>query len=184
MTRSLRSLSLALTLLAAPAALAAQEAPAAAPATGEQAAIQGLVAELQQIHQQLQALQERALQDSSLTAAQEALGANIKAAMNQADPSLEQGMEKMKSLETEFLAAQQANDTTKQVAISQEAGKIQERFVAAQQAVMAKPELVAQVQAFQGQLEAKMIQIDPNAQQLINRFRAIEGELTAMASGK
>ena len=110
MIRSSRSLALALALLAAPAALAAQQAPA----TGQPVEIQGLLTELQGIHVQLQALQERALQDSALMAAQEALGASIKAAMAAADPTLEQEMARMQTLEAEFLTAQQANDTTTQ----------------------------------------------------------------------
>ena len=90
----------------------------------------------------------------------------------------------MQTLEAEFLTAQQANDTTKQQSISDQAGKIQERFFAAQQKVMAQAELVAQVEDFQGRLEAKMIEIEPSAQALITRFRTLEGELEAAASGR
>ena len=183
MTRSSRSLALAVALLAAPAALGAQQAPAAqAPSAPPQ--VQGLITEIQQIHERLQAIQERALADASLASAQESLGATIKAAMNQADPELEASMERVKALETEFLAAQQANDTTKQQTISAEAGKIQERFLAAQQKVVGQAEIVAKMEAFQAQLEAKMVALDPGAKQLISRFRELESQLNAVAAGR
>lgn len=176
-----RALLPALLLAVLPGALAAQE-PAPAP-QGPPAELQGWLTELQQLHGRLEAIQKQALADPSLGAAQAELGANIRAAMEAIDPGLEQGMTRIQALEGEAAAAQQAGDQARLQAIGAEAQQIQAKFLNAQQQALQQPALAAQVEAFQDTLEAKMKEVDPEAETLIARFQELEQKLSAAMQG-
>lgn len=180
----------ALLLAALPGALAAQEpAPAPAPAAptapeGPSAELQGWLIELQQLHGRLEAIQAQALADPTLSAQQEELGTSIRAAMEAIDPALPQSMTRIQALESEAATAQQAGDQARLEQIGAEAQQIQAQFLNAQQQALQKPELAAQVEAFQVTLEAKMKEVDPEAEQLIARFQELEQKLSAAMQGR
>jgi len=172
----------AFAIAALPGVAAAQQA--GAPSAAEQQQVQGWLAEMQQIHGQLQELQNRALQDPQLSAAQLALGENIRTAMERADPSLQQKMERLQTLDSEAAAAQQAGNTAKLQQLSVEVQQIQEQFVAAQQkALETQPQLATQMQTFQTDLESKMKQLNPQAEGLIGRFEELQTRLAAVMQG-
>ncbi len=176
-----RALLPAAVLALLPGALLAQE-PAPAP-QGPSPEVQGWLAELQQLHGRLESIQRQALEDPALSAAQTELGSNIRLAMQSVDPALEQSMTRIQALEAEAMTAQQAGDQARLQEIGAEAQEIQQRFLSAQQQALQKPELAAQVEAFQGRLEAKMREVDPSAEQLIARFQELEQKLSGAMRG-
>jgi mevalonate kinase len=166
--------------LATPGILAAQQAP---PATPDQQELEAIFAEFQQIHLQLEDIQMQALSDPQLNAAQEELGQEIRAAMEDRDPAIRQRIERMEALEGEAVSAQEAGDVDKLQALMTEAQTIEEQFLTVQQQVLEAPPIAAKIDAFQAQLERKMIEVDPGTATLIARFRELETRLEAALGG-
>src|SRR5690606_33697251 len=160
-----------------------------APATGDTApapsgeGMQAWFTEMQEVHQQLEVIQQEALADPELSAKQEALGEEIRLAMEVVDPSMTQRMERVQELETEATAAQAAGDTEKLQQVIQEAQQIQEHFLNVQQTALSEPTMAAKLQDFQTALEAKMVEVDPEAETLIVRFRELEAKISALMNG-
>lgn len=183
MVRMKRAFVIALTALALPAAAAAQQRAPAAPAqqaqNPSQQQMQQWMTELQQIHGKLEAIQAKAIQDPQLQAAQESLGTEIKTAMEKADPTLPESMQRVQALESEALKAQQAGDQAKLQQLAQEAQSIQARFMEAQAKAFQQPEIATRLEAFQTRLETRMVEVDPAASDLIQRFKELEGKLAA-----
>jgi DNA repair exonuclease SbcCD ATPase subunit len=183
---------LALALLVAPATLRAQEpAPATEPAPVEEngvdeaatAQMQAWLAEIQELNGRLQDVRQAALQDAELSAAQEAIGARVRAAMEEADSTLVTSMTRLQSLQAEAEAAQQQGNGARLEELGAEAREIEERFAAAQQQALSQPELSAEVQAFQTRLQAKILELEPEAPQLIARFQELQQNLSAALGG-
>lgn len=187
MVRMKRAFAIALVTLALPAAAAAQQR-APAPATSAQQAqapneqqMQQWMTELQQIHGKLEAIQAKAAEDPQLRAAQESLGTEIRTAMEKADPTLPTSMQRVQTLESEAVQAQQAGDQAKLEQLAREAQTIQARFMEAQAKAFQQPEIATRLEAFQTRLESRMVEVDPAASGLIQRFKELEGKLaTAM----
>jgi hypothetical protein len=159
--------------------LAAQQAPQAAAARATTENVQAWFGELEQIHEQLEEIQIRALQDPELSAAQAELGEQIKDAMERADPSLPERLARMEHMEEEAAVAQQTGNTAKLLELGAEAEGIQRQFLTAQEKALEQPEIAARVTAFQRTLERKMIELNPETQGLISRFRELEARLIA-----
>jgi chromosome segregation ATPase len=171
------------TLAAAPTALSAQvaaPAPADAPVDSAAAAqIQGWLAEIQQINGRLQELQQRAMQDPELAAEQEALGARIRTAMEAADPELQPSLERVEALQSEAVAAEQQADTARLMEIGEELRQIESRFMTAQEQALAQPEISSDLDAFQVALQSRLVELDPEAPQLIARFQELQQMLAS-----
>ena len=181
----LQGAALALVLLTAPAALQGQQqnadtlAPALPAPEQPSPEVQGWLMEMQQLQQQLAPIQAQALEDSALLVSQQELGTEIKAAVEAADPGLNERIEQLQDAEAELAAAQQNGDSTKLQALAQDALEVQQRFIAAQQQALQQPQITAKVETFQTELEQKMIEVDPEAATLIQRFRELEDKLEA-----
>jgi hypothetical protein len=179
-SRMYRAFALSAFALGTPALLAAQEA-ASAPTQHD---LEAIFAEFQEIHHQLEDIQLQALQDPQLNAAQEALGEEIRTAMEARDPALRQQMERIESLEGEAVSAQQAGNLEKLQELMVEAQAIEQRFLTIQQQVLTTPSIAAKIEAFQTELERKMVEVNPQTASLISRFRELESKLsTAMQGG-
>lgn len=169
MLKTLRPSLLALALVALPAALAAQEAPAA---QQEQAPAQ---TEAEQIQSRLQQIQTRALQDPALVAAQDSLGSEITATMERVDPTFRAQAQRAEALKAEVEAARAAKDNAKLNQLATEATQLQQGFAAARERAMQDPQLSARVQAFQQRIVAKMVELDPETQNLLTRLQSLRG---------
>lgn len=181
-TRYFAAALFGLSLLASSHGLAAQEKKdSAAKAAREAAEVQGWFGEIEQLHGRLQDIQEQALQDPQINAAQTGLGNLIKQAMEKSDPALVKGFARMQAMETEAAAAQQKGDTGKLQQLGAEAQQIEKQFAAAQQKVLQQPEIASRVAAFQQALERKMLSINPDTEKLIARFQELETKLAASA---
>lgn len=174
----------ALTAFALP--LAAQQkatTPAAAkPAAqaGPTAEQQAWITELNQIGQKLQTAQMKALQDPAISAAQNALGAEFKTAMEKQDPGLAGVAQRVQTMEAEARKAQENSDEAKLKQLTQEAQQIQMRFAKAQaETLKANPALATKAQAFEDRVEKKVIEIQPDAQALLLRGQELQAKLNA-----
>ena len=159
--------------LLAPAALGAQQQAIPPEA-------QALVTEMQELQVELGPIQQQALADADLQAAQQELGEKVRAAMAEADPEMPARMERLTALQAQAQEAQAAQDQERMQAIVTEAQQIEQSLQAAQQEAIARPELDAEIEAFQTRLEQKMVEIDPDAAPLLERMRAIDAELRAL----
>ena len=167
--------------VAAPAVLVAQSGtePAQAPAQQEMDAV---FLEFQQVHMQLEDIQNQALQDPQLNATQTEIGSEIRAAMEAQDPTMPDRIARMTTLETEAHAAQQSGDNARLEELVTEAQSIEQHLLALQQSVLQEPAMAARIADFQTQLERKMAEVNPETQALIARFRELESRLAAVST--
>jgi hypothetical protein len=173
-----RSVLLGLAFLAAPAALSAQEP--AAPALPPEA--NAWLAEIQQIHVQLSELQAKALEDPELAARRDSLGTHIRVAMETIDPSLSQSMSRIEEMEQQAAAAEAQSDQAKLTQLRAEAKRIEQQFLSAQEQALQRPELAAEVSAFQTLLEERILATSPDAPRLLARFQELEEKLAEVAN--
>lgn len=158
---------------------AAALAQTPAPADPSEEQVEAWFNEFQQVHQQLEGIQAEALQDPALNAAQEELGEEIQLAMATADPNLDQRVARVQAIEAEAAAAQQEGDVERLQELMGEAQDIQNHFMQVQAATLEQPAIATKLAAFQEQLEARMIDINPEAQALMTRFRELEQRIEA-----
>jgi uncharacterized surface protein with fasciclin (FAS1) repeats len=109
----------------------------------------------------------------------EELGAEIKSAMETADPELVRSLERMATLEAEAATAQQANDTAKLQQLVQEAESIQVRFEQVRNRVLEEPNLAQKIGDYQNRVEQRMLQVDPQTPDLIKRYQELEAKLAS-----
>ena len=189
-----RAVALALAALALPAALAAQARPmsagvpgaanglrAPAPAAGANAELRSLYAELQQISARLQSAHGRAMEDAGLRQTQDALMRDVKAAMQRTDPGLETLLQRVQAMEGEANAAQQRRDANRLQALNREFATIQQRFMRVQTTVMRQPGLAQRARTFEERLHARMVQVEPETDRLIERGKQIQERLMQAA---
>ncbi|HEX8245901.1 MAG TPA: hypothetical protein VF541_20475 [Longimicrobium sp.] len=174
MQKTTRIALLAAAALALPAAVAAQTTPAPAPAPATPApAAPAPQNEAAQLQAKLGTLQQQALQDPSLKAAQDSFTAVVNAGMAKLDPSATARLARAAALNGEVEAARAANDNAKLNQLATEAQQLQAYFAGMQPRVGALPEVQAARQAFMERVFAKMKEIDPNAQQYVDRLTAL-----------
>lgn len=184
-----RAGALAFALAALPAALSAQArptatrvaAPAAAAPTREQSRAQ--MAELRTIAARLQGIHSRAMRSGDLTATQETLMRDIKAAMERQDPELPRLATRVKAMEAEARAAESRNDAARKQALAREFAAIQARFMRAQQTVMRQPDIARRARAFDDRLHRQMVAADPQTDQLLARSRQLQASLQRALAG-
>ena len=126
-----------------------------------------------QLSQKLQALQQRALEDPAIAKKQRATLDRVEAAIIAHDKSLEPAVKRVREIEMEMKAAQKAADVAKAQTLMQEVGTLMQKLMPAQQAVMGNPELVAAMKSFEKEVEAKMNELDPTANEMIMKLQAM-----------
>jgi hypothetical protein len=163
---------LAAAALALPAAARAQTTPAPAPAPAAPPAA-AAADELAQLRQKIGALQQQALQDPALKPAQDTFNTVVSAAMGRLDPAAPAKLARAQSINADIAAAQAANDNVKLNQLAAEATALQSYFAGIRPRAMADPQVVAARQVFLARVLEKMKQIDPNAQQYVDRLTAL-----------
>lgn len=169
MSNTLRTSLFALALAAAPAALSAQQTPAAPPAQPQAPA----QAEMQQIQARLQQIQARALQDPALKAAQDSIGTEMTATMERVDPTYRAQAARAEALKAEATAAQAARDNAKINQLAAEAAQLQQGFASARQRAMQDAAMAARIKSFQERIVAKMTELEPETQTLLARLQEL-----------
>lgn len=181
MRMTTRWIPVMLSLLIAPAALSAQQASESAqPSQQLPPEAQEVLLEMQQISERLGPIQQQALQDPEVQSAGEALTARIQEAMVEVDPTTPRNLERLESLMSEAQAAQQANDEDAFIRVVQEAQQIQASLEAAEAEAIQRPALVADIESFQDRVQAKMMEFDPEAGQLLERFEELDHRLALL----
>lgn len=165
-------MAVAAALTATPAV--AQETMPAAPASEE---VQAWLVEAQQIQQRLSQVQQQVLADPQIAEEREALGEQVQAAMIEADPELEQSMEQIQELEPQMAEAQQAGDQERLNELVAQARAMEQRFQEAQSEALEDPTLRETVLAFNARIEERMLEIEPETPQLIERLRELQTRL-------
>lgn len=177
-TNLIRTTLLAALFVVAPAGLEAQQQGPIDPAQLPPEA-QELIAELQQIQTTLQPIQQEAMQDPEIQASQQALGEEIQAVMTEVDPQTPERMARLQELMGRAQAAQAAQDEAAMAEIVTEARGLEQELQAAQQQAIQSPEIAPQVEAFEAKLLARMMEVDPEAETLIERAKELDEKLGA-----
>lgn len=176
MFRPIRTSLVAMLVLAlAPAALLAQDPAPAQPQVSPE--IQGWLTEMQQLQAQLGPLQQQALQDPGLQEEQQRVTTLVQETMLQLDPTIPQQTQRIEELQQEAQTAQETEDVNRIMEIAAEAQQIQQRFVELQAEAMQSPAVAPQIEAFQSRLQARMIEIDPEAEARIQRLEELQRRL-------
>jgi hypothetical protein len=152
----------------------AQSSPEQPPAE-----IQEWITEMQQIQARLEPVQDQALQDSELQLEQQQIGEAVRGAMVAANPAVAAQLERMEALLEEARAAQAAADTDRIVALTAEAQELQTQLAEAQAEALQQPEIEARVEAFQKNLQERMVQIDPESRALLDRLQELDRRVRA-----
>jgi hypothetical protein len=159
---------------AAGAATAQQPSPQEMPVE-----VQGWVAELQQIQQQLAPLQERAMQAPALQEQQRETTEVVRNAMIEVDPNIAAVIDRMEAMMQEAQAARAAGDTERLVALTAEAEEIQPHLARVQIEAMQRDDVTRRIAALQTAVHAEMRELEPGAGPLIDRYIELDRRITA-----
>ncbi len=183
---TLRAGTYARTLNAAVAALflvahapaAAQELPGQdVPGQGE---MQELFEEFQEKSERFERIHSQAMEENEDLQEKEAeLQEQMNDAVLAADPDFEEGVERLGELQAEMMEAQAEEDQAAAQEIMQEAQALEGRLQQAQAQAMQQPDIQQGMEDFQEALITKMTEIDPEAEELLERLE----ELSAIIQG-
>jgi hypothetical protein len=147
---------------------------AAAPQDDFDPAAMELMVEAQEIQQRLQPIQQQAMEDEELSRQLQAVQQQVEAAMREESPDLFQRMEE---LEAEFMVAQEAGDQERAQELGMEAQGVEMELQNVQQSVLDRPDIREPVEAFEEAQRERMLEIDPEAADLLDRMDEILAEL-------
>lgn len=175
----LAAAAMSLLLLAPPAQSQTRLGPGSPGASVDPNSPEGLMAEYQQVQERLGRLQVQAIQESEeLEARRTELDGLVTAAMNEINPESDAQIERLSVLSDEAMAAQEAQDSARLQEIMTEAMAIRSELEAAQTAAVGRDDVQMEIQSFEEELMARVVEIDPDAPGLLVRLE----ELTAVLS--
>ncbi len=125
------------------------------------------VMEVQQLQAELEPIQMQALEDEALASRLAELQGRIEAAMRAENGPM---IDRMVALQGEIAAAQQTADQEAMQGLMMEAQTLQPQLQALQQSVMQRPEIRESVESFEAAHRARMIEIDPEAGEMLDRM--------------
>jgi len=165
---------LGLILVAAP--LSAQQQQQMPPPQQQELpdSVQEMMAEFQQKQAELEEIRNQAVQASEdLQAMQMAIQDQIEEAMRAIDPEMDDIIEQLQAMEAEAQAAQQAEDMERLQALMTEAQALDGRLQQAQAQALERDDIQESLEEYQDVLMAEMLQIDPEAEQLLDEVEAL-----------
>jgi gas vesicle protein len=177
LTRGIIGAGAALLLVSAP--LAAQQPM---PPQQQQIpdSVQQMMAEFQEIQERMEALQDQAIAaNESLQEQQASIQEQIESAIRAIEPDMDELMERMRAMEAEAQAAQEAQDMERLQEIMNEAQMVNGRLEQAQNQAFQQDEIQEAIQGFQEDLMAEMTEIDPEAEQMLERMEDLAQRLNA-----
>lgn len=142
----------------------------------------GWYAELQRISARLQQVHDRALEDPELRARRTALMETIQQAMDRTDPELPRLASRAEQIPAEVQAARGRGDAPRLQGLDRELGMIQARFMNVEQAVLRQPAIAREVRAYEEQLRAEMVRVEPLTESLLARSSELQRLLQAAVS--
>lgn len=176
--------TLALAALIGVAACDRAEQPAAGPQAEQEMfgaqemdpELMAVMLEMQEIQRQLEPVQQRALEDEALAGRLEALSTRIDTAMREEDGEL---VERIEGFQGRLAAAEQAGDQAGVQALMSEVPALQRDAEALQLAVLERPDIRAEVEAFEAAHRARMIELEPEVEPLLDRVDELLADLDA-----
>ena len=177
----------ALALLAGAPAFA-QELPGAdAPAPGptEDAATspEQIQVELMAVQQRLVEIEQAALEDPELDTARTELEGQVEAALQEADPEFDDKVERMEELGEEIQQAQQSGDAEAMQGLVSEGQTLEQDLMATHTRVTEGEPLASQIESFRERVMAKMVEVDPEAKELMERAETLMAQLQVHQGG-
>ncbi|TVP58918.1 MAG: hypothetical protein EA351_02590 [Gemmatimonadales bacterium] len=133
-----------------------------------------LMMEAQELQQRLAAIQDEAMQDEALAAQLTSIQDEVEAGLREEAPEL---LAQMEEYEAEYMAAQEAGDQERVQAIAMEAQQAQMEIQAAQQSVLSRPDIAESIDDFEEAQHARMIEIDPEAREILDRLDEIRAQM-------
>ncbi len=139
-----------------------------------------LMSELGTIDQALAPLRERAREDAEIHAQEQALIAEVDAAMENISPGVLEARERFEALRADFVTAQQAGDEERAQSLGMELQGLQVRLQETQTAALAREDVAESIETFRESLFEWMRAADPQADSLLERAEAITDELESL----
>lgn len=182
---TLVGLALALGFLAGPGSLSAQQ-PVPTPLDVQPApdSIQAMMSEYQEKAQRYGQIQTEAFMSSQeMQTRQAAISDLVVEALYESHPQAEAQIARLDAIEAEAFEAQQAQDMDRLGQLIQEAGDLQGQLQAAQDLVLEREDVKAQIDSFEADLMVLMLAIDPEAQELRTRLDELADILSSAGPG-
>lgn len=146
--------------------------------------VRALITEFQTLRQQITVVQDSALLvNPQLEERRQDLEAFVTEQVLSSDPALRAGAERLQELEQEVQQAQMTGDTAAIQEIIGEGEQIRRQLQAAQAVIMDQDTVQARVEAFQEDVRAAMVEIDPEIGPALDRIEAIAARLEAIQGG-
>lgn len=182
MRRSILAGLAACAVLAAPAV--GQEPTPEQPQAPVPDSLVPVLMELQTLQQRLGAIQQQALEsDTTLQRRETELQTTIRSAMSEIDPEVEHATARLDTLQGMAMEAQAEQDTARLESLALEAQTLQEQLEAAQQQAMTRDDVASELEEFRRDLRVAMVQVDPEADELIDRFETLVRRLQPDPAG-
>ena len=160
-------------------ALAVLCALALLPACAETQATEAkpLRSEVGRVEAALAEIEARALRDPELLRMDEALGAELMAAMVRADPGLPAAAGLLPLLQEQYGSAVRAGDAAAAARVGRRIAAVERRYLRAQEAALRNPSLAERTDRFNTLLRWRMIETDRAAEGLLRRYAELRGIL-------
>jgi hypothetical protein len=100
--------------------------------------------------------------------------------MLRADPGLDALATRVQGMQQQAAAAQQRRDARTLQQLNADLAPIQQRFMRAQQQVMQQPGFAARARQIESQLHQRMLGVEPQTDQLLERGRSLQARLLRM----
>jgi hypothetical protein len=92
-------------------------------------------------------------------------------------------LQRVESIQPELAAAQESGDQEQLGRLVHEAQALQDRLGQAQMLALQEPALAAQAEQFQTQLRARMAEIEPESEAMLERLAALQAEVLQAMQG-
>ncbi|HEX7118283.1 MAG TPA: hypothetical protein VF212_05820 [Longimicrobiales bacterium] len=142
--------------------------------------VREMLMELQQVQQQLRAIQESTLEaNAPLREERAAAQAAVESAMREADPDVERKIERLEEIAVELRDARAQQDTARMRRLIEEGRRTQAEVQRAQAAAMQREDVVQRIETYRQNLLAAMRAHDPRTDELIARLESLARRIHA-----
>lgn len=142
--------------------------------------MQQLQQDLRQVQKQLRGIRQKALQDSSIQEKRMALQETVRGAMAEIDPDLPTKEDTLNALQRRLRQAQQSQDTARLRSLMSRGRRVQQEVQKVRDSVLQRDSIANQLEQFREDLNDKMVEIDPGAEELIQRRDSIMQQFRQM----
>jgi len=145
------------------------------------AEVQEWVAEMQAIQARLEPIERQAAQDPALQQEHRELTTVVVAAMTEVDPEIQAKLGRLRDILSELHRGM--NGGNGEDRLIAEAQELHAQVEAVKTNVLAQPGIEVRFRSYRDGLQARMIEIDPEARALMARFEELERRVTGLIQG-